>query len=132
MLRLATGVLLGVAVALILGLLAGAVIDYVFPPSPTIDLRPELAKDLPGATSLLGRLLKIFAWTGATFLGARLSFDRSAGEERAAWGVGGAVAVVFLGLGLALFAHTPILDLLATLAVIAASAWGAGRLPLRA
>lgn len=127
MARLALAVLLGAAAALLIATLAGVCADYLFPPSPTVDLRPELARHSPLAAPLPGIALKILGWGAGALAGARLAFDRGQGDVRLTWAVGAITALAALVIGLP--GTAPVLATLLYAAAAGGAAWGAGRLP---
>ncbi len=61
----------GLALGLLMTGLVGWAADYVFPPSPLVDMNPEQIKTM--GVPIMGVLVKLLGWAIGTFAGAMLA-----------------------------------------------------------
>lgn len=124
--RIVLAIVLGAVLGLIVLGLGSWVGDYLFPPSPSIDLHPELARTMKNGMPVMGFLVKFLAWAAGGFVAGYMA-GRSA--EQGAWPAWTAAGMVGLvALILALKPQNPAWFLILAVVFLGAAGYLASRL----
>lgn len=124
--RIVLAIILGAVLGLVVLGLGSWVADYLFPPSPSIDIRPELAKTVHDGMPIMGFLVKFLAWAAGGFVAAYMAGRSAEQGPWPAWTSAGMVALV--ALVLALKPQNPAWFLVLALAFLGAAGFMASRL----
>jgi hypothetical protein len=125
--RVAVAVVLGVVIAVLAACLAALVGAYVYPPPPTVDLNPELARSMIDRLPVGAFLWEVAGWGLGSFVGALVAVHLA--RAGAAWPALAVAAGAAASTLVAFFVWPhPIWFAVLAVAATAGAGYGGGRL----
>jgi hypothetical protein len=127
MVRTLFAIVLGVAVGFCVAALMGWIGDYTFPPPPTVDLNPALARSMAAVMPPGGLAIKLAGWSLGAAAAAWLAIGGAGrGRPLPGWIAAGVLALV--AGATTVMESDPLWLTLACVALAAAGGWAVGRL----